>query len=365
MKNQKIQFANFFYKILIYLVRFSSPVVFHDVKIYFPDKKKILPVPYPTVLYANHVVELDVTALGTIFPYIKPKIRFTFPMRQDISERDFLTKEFHLKGFIGFILKLIDKTNFIPWALNFLGGIPIKRPFRDDARKLIKSGQLEKIIDDQWRVLAKNLLSGNNLFLFPEGKFGYTGNLDPIRKGIWILGNHIQDLNFNSITLTYDFLSYKKPVLHISVGENKKINIPWEEKEVGRFIKQELGNQFVITPGNLFSFSILNLEYSGHFTKNGLIKKIMDAAKSIQAIGKLKISCEFFQENIEGLIEGLIEKAIQRDFILLSEGYLQGTEKLQRTQFPNLAAIKKLNPYYYHANQLNFFKNDLNDILDI
>ena len=99
-------------------------------------------------------------------------------MRQDIVEPDFLTKEFEQKGFIGFILKLIDKSKIIKILLVYIGGIGVKRAFRDDARKLLKQGELRDLVDSQWDQLADGVLKGKNLFFpIPNNQLAVNPNL--------------------------------------------------------------------------------------------------------------------------------------------------------------------------------------------
>lgn len=355
--------ANLLYKALIYTIKLSSPFVFQDVDIYFRNNIKTIPTPNPTVIFANHIAEYDVSAIAYLFPYIYPKIKFSFPMRQDISEEKFLQKEFKQKGFVGLLFQIIDFTNVIPRALKYIGGLPIKRPFRDDARNLIKSGELEKIIEEQWSILSESIKSGRNIFLFPEGKFGYSGGVDPIRKGIWLLGQKIENLNYVPVTFTYDFLSYEKPALHIFVGNNKKYNLNLGEKETLNQLRIELSTNFVITPANLFSYLIMRPFMEKGIPKGKLIEKIIYIATQIHLSGKYKVSNEFFQKKIKTRILKLIQKAIGENFLIQSSEVVVSSDKLHTTEFTSLRLCRKLNPYFYHSNQLKMQSNDIEQLM--
>ena len=121
-------------------------------------------------------------------------------------EPDFLVKEFAPKGLTRFILWMIDKSRIIKILLVYIGGIGVKRAFRDDARKLLKQGELRDIVDSQWDKLADGALNGRNLFLFPEGKFSENGNLESIKRGTYLIFQRIANASYNYFNFTYDYI---------------------------------------------------------------------------------------------------------------------------------------------------------------
>ncbi|MGQ2838363.1 1-acyl-sn-glycerol-3-phosphate acyltransferase, partial [Leptospira interrogans] len=196
------------YNWLIGIVYKTTGIFFDSIEEYFSQNNhdKILRAPYPTVIMGNHVEEGDVPALSVIHRVVQPKIKFAIPAREDILKKDFLVKEFRPKGTLKLILGMIDKTNLIPIFLKYIGCFPVKRPFRDNARELLKSGELRNMVDQEWSSLIERVSSGRNLFLFPEGTYNHDGYLNQIKKGVYFIRTKIKDVHFISFTLTYDYI---------------------------------------------------------------------------------------------------------------------------------------------------------------
>ncbi|MGQ2872790.1 1-acyl-sn-glycerol-3-phosphate acyltransferase, partial [Leptospira santarosai] len=196
------------YDRLIDLVYKTRGILFDSIDEYFSENNhdRVLNANYPTVIIGNHVEEGDVSALAVIYRAIRPKIKFAVPAREDILKKNFLVKEFQPKGALKLIFGLIDKTNLIPVLLRYIGCFPVKRPFRDNARELLKSGELRNMVDQEWNVLVERVTSGRNLFLFPEGTFNQDGYLNQIKRGVYFIRTKIKDVRFISFTLTYDYI---------------------------------------------------------------------------------------------------------------------------------------------------------------
>ncbi len=358
MKEQK---ANFFYNGLISLVRAVTSLAFNKVYTYFKREDKVLSTPYPTVIFANHIMEEDIIALAHVYHKVSPKIKFGFAMRQDIVEPDFLIKEFSPKGFLKFILWVIDKSKIIRILLLYIGGVGIKRPFRDDARKLAKSGELRDLVESQFGEIAKKGNEGRNLFLFPEGKFSGDGYLESIRRGIFLLNSKVQNLNCSFINLTYDFLAKPKMDLHISFGENFPLFNFKEEKEVSEFAKQKLGESFVLTSGNFFSYSVF--KKIENLNLNELKSKLTTILKKIE-INNIMFISEKLIINFPEEFDLFFKEILNKKFLEIKEDMIQKTEKLSKTEFRTVNLLRKNNPYFYHKNQLRYFEKNLDSIFD-
>ena len=353
----------YLYRILIKIVSYTTGIMFHSVHKYFRTKEQLVNAPHPTILMANHVTELDIVALSHVYPHIPERIKFCFAMRQDIIEPDFLIKEFEPKGFIRFILMLIDKSQIIKILLVYVGGIPVKRDFRDDARKLLKQGELRDIVDSQWDQLAEGVQKGRNLFLFPEGKFSETGNLDPIKRGTYFIFKRIPNVSYNYFNFTYDFISENKPVLHIGFGENSHFPQDADEFKVADEIKARLGNNYVITAGNLFSYFILQADVANGISKDILLKRISNFLNKLKETNEYYIAENLLTSELSSLFNKFIEKASSKGFIKIQNETIQSTEKLKTITFRNGKDMRKKNIYLYHKNQLKYYFGSFEKIL--
>lgn len=276
------------YDRLIDLVYKTRGILFDSIDEYFSENNhdRVLNANYPTVIIGNHVEEGDVSALAVIYRAIRPKIKFAVPAREDILKKNFLVKEFQPKGALKLIFGLIDKTNLIPVLLRYIGCFPVKRPFRDNARELLKSGELRNMVDQEWNVLVERVTSGRNLFLFPEGTFNQDGYLNQIKRGVYFIRTKIKDVRFISFTLTYDYISAKKTQLHIAYGENFDISENANSDEVTNIVKDKLGENYVATSGNLLSMILMRLGTETSIGKETLFKRLQNFAEEIKKKGK-------------------------------------------------------------------------------
>jgi hypothetical protein len=333
--------------------------MFHSVHCYFKTENSSLTVPHPTILLANHVSEQDIVALSHVYPNIPIKTKFCFAMRQDIIEPDFLTKEFEPKGLIRFILWLIDKSQIVKVLLLYIGGIGVKRAFRDDARKLLKQGELRNLVDSQWDKLADGVLSGRNLFLFPEGKFSESGNLDSIKRGTFLIFKRIPNVSYNYVNFTYDFISEDKPVLHIGHGEISHFPEDSDEHTLATEIKAKLGNNYILTQGNIFSYFLFRDDLKNGISEQDLTQKLVTFMEKVKSGKKYFIAKDLLSEELVSLFKEFLSKAAKSGFIKKNDtGNLQATDKLTLMNFRNGKDMRKKNPYLYHFNQLKYYSEE-------
>ncbi len=351
--------ATFLYSFLIQIVSFTTKLMFHSVHSYFRTEISVLNLHHPTILLANHVSEQDIVALSHVYPNIPNKTKFCFAMRQDIIEPDFLTKEFEPKGLIRFILWLIDKSQIIKVLLLYVGGIGVKRAFRDDARKLLKQGELRDLVDSQWDKLAEGVLKGRNLFLFPEGKFSESGNLDSIKRGTFLIFKRIPNVSYNYVNFTYDFISEAKPVLHLGYGEISHFPQDSDEHMLANDIKAKLGNNYVLTQGNIFSYFLFQDELKTGIYEKELTDKLGKFIKKVKSTKNYFIAKELLSEELTFYFSKFLSKAIQSGFVKKTDAnVLQATDKLALTNFRNGKDMRKRNPYLYHFNQLKYYSEE-------
>lgn len=346
----------FLYRFLIKVVLLTSKLMFSSVHKYFRTQEPIIHVPHPTILFANHVSEQDIVALAHAYQNIPNGIKYCYAMRQDIVEPDFLKKEFAQKGFIGFILSLIDKSRMIKILLLYMGGIGIKRAFRDDARKLLKQGELRDLVNSQWDKLAEGVSNGRNIFLFPEGKFSPDGNLDSIKRGTYLISKRIQKVAYNYFNFTYDFLSGSKPLLHIGYGEYAYFPENADEFQVANEIKLKLGNSYVVTAGNIFSYLLFQYEVKSGIPQNELLKKLERLLEKLNSTKKYYIAKELLSQTLSISFDKFLSKAAKTGFITTdSNAIIKTTQKIQLTNFRNGKDMLRKNPYLYHYNQLKYY----------
>ncbi|XDD52309.1 1-acyl-sn-glycerol-3-phosphate acyltransferase [Leptospira sp. WS92.C1] len=354
------------YDWLINLVYRTRGILFDSIEEYFEEsnRDKILYAPYPTVLIGNHVGEGDIFGLAAIHRMVQPKIKFAIPVREDILKKDFLVKEFRPKGSLKLIFKLIDKTNIIPILLAYIGSFPIKRPFRDNARELLKKGELRDLVDQEWNTLVDRVRSGRNLFMFPEGTFNHDGYLNQIKKGVYFIRTKIKDVHFISFTLTYDYISSKKTQLHISYGDNFEISETAESDQVANIVKERLGKNYVATSGNLLSAILLQLGTETGVGKEILFKRLQNFAEEIRKKGKeIHISGKLFSNHLEDAFQNILKKGLDHKLLRLNgNGDVLASEKLLYKEEDTRNLIKK-NILLYHSNQLSYHRPALEKIL--
>ncbi|MBM9499782.1 1-acyl-sn-glycerol-3-phosphate acyltransferase [Leptospira sp. 201903071] len=354
------------YDWLISLVYRTRGLMFDSIDEYFEEsnQNRILKANYPTVIIGNHVEEGDVPALSAVYRVIQPKIKFAIPAREDILRKNFLIKEFRPKGTLKLIFGLIDKTNVIPVFLRYIGCFPVKRPFRDNARELIKSGELRNMVDQEWSALVERVRSGRNLFMFPEGTFNHDGYLNQIKKGVYYIRTKIKDVHFISFTLTYDYLSSKKAQVHIAYGENFDISEESTSDEVTNIVKKRLGKNYVVTPGNLLSTILIRLGTDSSVGKEILFKRFQTLASELKKKSRgIHISGKLFTSQIEDAFQNILKKGLDHKLLKLDgNGNVSGTDKLLHKEGDTRNLLKK-NVLLYHANQLTYHKPELEKIL--
>ncbi|PJZ48560.1 1-acyl-sn-glycerol-3-phosphate acyltransferase [Leptospira saintgironsiae] len=344
------------YSFMIRIVFKARGILFDGFEEHFPanNPKKILEAPYPSILMANHVWEGDVPALAAVYPHIHPSIKFAIPAREDILGKDFLVKEFKPKGLLKLFFLLIDKSGMIPKYLDYIGCVPIKRPFRDNARELLKKGLLRDMVDQEWGYLSDRISEGRNLFLFPEGVFNQDGYMAQVKKGVYFLRTKFKNLNFTSFTLTYDYFSSKKSELHIGYGEQFPIPENADADQVTGIVKEKLGSGYTITAGNLASYMVLKFEGKAKESKEKLFSLLLSLAEKIKSSHpEIYISEKFKTDALKHAFDSFLEKAKKGGFLKLEGNDIVFLEKL--FQIPkDLHNLKKKNLVLYHRNQLTY-----------
>ncbi|MGJ4748100.1 1-acyl-sn-glycerol-3-phosphate acyltransferase [Leptospira sp. SA-E8] len=344
------------YSFMIEIVFKVRGILFDAFEEHFPanNPKKILEAPYPSILMANHVWEGDVPALAAVYPHVHPSIKFAIPAREDILGKDFLVKEFKPKGLLKLIFLLIDKSGIIPKYMDYIGCVPIKRPFRDNARELLKKGMLRDMVDQEWSYLSDRISEGRNLFLFPEGVFNQDGYMAQVKKGVYFLRSKFKNLNFTSFTLTYDYFSSKKSELHIGYGGQFPIPENADADQVSSIVKEKLGSGYTITAGNLSSYMVLKFEGKAKESKEKLFSILKSLAEKIaNAHPEIYISEKFKTDALKNAFESFLEKAKKGGFLKLEGNDIVFLEKL--FQIPkDLHNLKKKNLVLYHRNQLTY-----------
>ncbi|EPG65836.1 1-acyl-sn-glycerol-3-phosphate acyltransferase [Leptospira wolffii] len=349
-------FTTKFYDVMIGMVYRFRGILFDSLEEYFPaeNPKQILEAPYPSVLMANHVWEGDVPALSAVYRHIHPSIKFAIPAREDILGKDFLVKEFKPKGFLKFIFKIIDKSMIIPKYLDYIGCVPIKRPFRDNARELLKKGALREMVEQEWSYLSDRISEGRNLFLFPEGVFNQDGYMSQIKKGVYFLRSKFKEINFTSFTLTYDYFSSKKTELHIGYGKAFPIPENTDADKVAGIVKERLGAGYAVTAGNLTSYVLLKFEGKGAESKEKLLSLIKSLASTIRTKHpEIYVSGKFSSEKLAEAFDSFLEKAKRLGFIQHNGQEVRFLEKLFQPP-KDLHNLKKKNLVLYHKNQLTY-----------
>ncbi|TGM31700.1 1-acyl-sn-glycerol-3-phosphate acyltransferase [Leptospira biflexa] len=349
------------YDFLIKLVSLAKGLVFHSIEENFPENEE-LEAPYPSALLCNHVSEADVVSLSMVYPRLNPKIKMIIPAREDILKRGFLQKEFRAKGFLKWILKFIDATNIIPILLRYIGAVPIKRPFRDNARELIKKGELRDKVDSEWTDLVAHIRKGRNLFMFPEGTYNHDGFLNQVKRGAYYIKSKIDKLHFNSFTLTYDHLSYKKTKLYIKYGKPFEIPNDMPADQVVKLVAETLGKHYTVTLGNLTSFVLLKLGTETKIKKQQLVQLLSQFKLHLEKqFPEITIASELRKENFQSQLELIFSKLKKVNFIDWEDEVIKTKEILYHIP-KSLHNLKKSNIVLYHKNQLTAHLTKLEQI---
>lgn len=339
------------YDLLIKLVSFAKGLVFHSIEENFPEKEE-LEAPYPSALLCNHVSEADVVSLAMVYPRLNPKIKMIIPAREDILSPKFLQKEFRTKGLLKWIFKLIDATNIIPFLLKYIGAVPIKRPFRDNARELLKKGELRDKVDSEWTDLVAHIKKGRNLFMFPEGTYNHDGFLNQVKRGAYYIKSKIDKLHFNSFTLTYDHLSYQKTKLYIKYGKPFEIPNDMPADKVVKLVADTLGKHYTVTLGNLTSYVLLKLETETKIKKQKIIDLLSQLKHHLeQKFPEITVASELKKESFHSQLEFLFAKLKKINLIDWEDEFIKTKEVLYHIP-KSLHNLKKSNIVLYHKNQL-------------
>ncbi|TGL45853.1 lysophospholipid acyltransferase family protein [Leptospira perdikensis] len=350
------------YDFLIKLVSLTKGMVFHSIEENFSDTNEHLETPYPSAILCNHVSEADIVSLSLVYPRLKPKIKMIIPAREDILKPAFLQKEFRAKGIIKWIFQFIDATKIIPFLLRYIGAVPIKRPFRDNARELIKKGELREKVDSEWTELVANIKRGRNLFMFPEGTYNHDGFLNQIKRGAFYIKSKINSLHFNSFTLTYDHLSYQKTKLYIKYGKPFQFDSDLTADQVVRLVGEKLGKNYTVTLGNLTSFLLLKFGKETKIKKHQLVELVLKFKKQIElTFPDITIASELRKENFHPQLESIFLKLKQFKLIDWEDQTIHTKELLYHIP-KSLHNLKKSNIVLYHRNQLTAHLNHLEDI---
>lgn len=345
-----------FYNWMIDLVYKIRGVAFDSFEEYFPagSSEEKLHAPYPSVLMANHVSEADIPALAAVYRHVWPKIKFAIPAREDMLGKGFLVNELRPKGIMKLFLKMVDATMLIPKFMDYIGCVPIKRPFRDNARELLKKGELRDMVEQEWSFLSEKIAQGRTLFLFPEGTFNHDGYLNQIKKGIYFLRSKFKGLHFNSFTFTYDYFSSKKAELHIGYGDLFPIPEEAGADEVAGIVREKLGKGYAVTTGNLASYLLLKCEGKAKESKTKLLGALKALAETIRAKHpEIYISRRFFEDGLAAAFDSFLHKSKEKGYLKLDGEYVVFDEKLFHPP-KEIHNLKKKNLILYHRNQLTF-----------
>ncbi|MCC5815560.1 MAG: 1-acyl-sn-glycerol-3-phosphate acyltransferase [Leptospira sp.] len=366
-KKNNVQRYGLFPEFILGIVWLLSKFIFSKIYRIFPSGKRetIIPV-YPTVYFANHVAETDIPGLSNVHClFKKPRIKFTIPVREDMIGKHFLVKEFRPKGLLKVILGFIDSTRILPQLFKIVGAIGVKRPFKGDARELMKQGKLRDQVDRDWEVLADRIDQGKNAMMFPEGTYSEDGYLKTIKNGLAYLASKRAGLNFFYFNFTYDYLSYKKPAIHIGFGETFQIPEGMTKEEISTMVKNRLGKLFTVTPGNLTSFVVLNSQVYVGKTKEWIKDFIEELSKKIYAMGGIYVAETLREGKNTKQILTVIDMMVKKKVLSLSKsGELSLGEKWEDERLGvRSKKAKKERPFFYHRNQLRYFENELGGLL--
>jgi hypothetical protein len=361
----KIQKYGIFPEFILNSVFVASKFIFKKVSYHFINEQfKPLNLPYPTVYFANHVTELDIAGLSTVHRIIKkPRIKYTIPIREDLIQKNFLIKEFRPKGIMKYFLHLIDLSGILPQLFKIVGAVPVKRPFRDNARAMIKDGSMRDQVDKDWRILSENIDLGKNVVVFPEGIFSDDGNLRAIKNGIAHLTEKKPGLNYFYFNFTYDFLTESKPCLYIGFGELFKMPESIAKEEITAIVKDRLASVYVVTPANLTSYFILNSSNYEGKNLEWIISSIQNLAKGLKVKGKILVDNEILSGDTKR-IESVINLMVRKKVLLLDGNgkYSKGTKYEIEINPDKHKNFKKEHPFAYHKNQLRYFDDVLQNI---
>ena len=359
--------TSWFEDLMIWILQYFSKFLFESVHFYFPAKKQEIPCPSPFVALANHIEERDVPLLPTLHKFMEIRSKYTIPVRRDILEKNFLLKEFKPKGITKYLFWLIDKTWIVPLYLKYIGGYPVARPFRDDARHKAKAGTLRDTVEEQWEYLSERIRAGRKLFLFPEGTYSADGYLNQIRKGLFFLHKKIASINYLNITLTYDYISAKKGIAHVGLSEVFQMPEDVTEKEFTCLIREKLSEHYTITPGNLFSYSLFSEDVKKGIPRHFLFFKMERLVNTLYKSGNYYIAKELLVRSYDDIFAEILFHAKETGYLESDNSRkFSGTKKLyeaiESKENQHIKKLRKKNIYLYHRNQLRGIQSELDKI---
>lgn len=353
-----MNFSDMFLRSILRVIAFSRHLILKDIHLYSETGKKEIFIEYPCVIVANHVSELDVSVVAYCGRYAKGKTLFTVPAREDILQPNFLVKEFKPKGLWKLILKGIDFTNIVPNLLKLVHAIPVKRPFRDNAKELMKEGKLRTHVEENWEIIANGMLEGKNVFMFPEGTYTDDGYVNSLRRGIGILKEKMSNLKINFVSLSYDHLSFSKPDVHVFLGNLHEFPSYLEDGTVSKYVRDMLGSKLVAHHGNLFSFACFTEEVQKGISKLAFLKRLEAWIEKLKS-KNIYLSARFSEKNFMKIFETLLDKTLAMKLLEFKNQILTLTEKAKHKPFERAARFRKANPLLFHKNQLRFHEKTL------
>lgn len=324
------------------------------------DNNQIIPTDYPSILFANHVYTWDFFPLASIYSRTNPKVRVCAPIRGDIHDSKFLEKEFRPNELILPLIRILDSQKLVSRLFSTLDIVPVTRPFRDNYKELVRSGEFEKAIERDWENLANKIKEGDNLFLFPEGGFTLDGSIRPIKAGVYRLLQHVGQISFYFVNLTFDFISKEKPTCHINYGYRFTTSSSPSSVEVTNLMQKALEESFTLTLGNWFGA----LLYSDQL-KNGIsLDELHDICMKIEENWKKssKNRDTHLQDDFLGAFLKKIENFQRKGWIRWADHKIQ-TQSLFYDHESKIWNQDMKNTYLFHKNQLKGMKNLLEPLV--
>ena len=347
-------------KITLRTIALARHFSLKDISVYSQNNKQEIWIEYPCIIVANHVSELDIPVVAYCERYAKGKTLFTVPAREDIFLPHFLVKEFKPKGFMKLLLKIIDGTKIVPNLLKLVHAIPVKRPFRDNAKELMKEGKLREHIDQNWNIIAEGMLNGKNVFMFPEGTYTDDGYVNPPRKGIGFLKEKISNLKINFLSLSYDYLTFSKTDAHVFLGNLHDFPIHLNKESISKYIRDMIGSKIIAHHGNLFSFACFTNELKEGIPKENFLQKLFQWVEKLKS-KSICLSKRFYEKNYINFFNSLVQKMISQDFLKINDKNIILNEKFREKPFERAQKFRKTNPLLFHKNQLRFHETILQE----
>ncbi|EMO74911.1 hypothetical protein LEP1GSC127_0479 [Leptospira kirschneri str. 200801925] len=95
-------------------------------------------------------------------------------------------------------------------------------------------------------------------------------------------------------------------------------------------VKERLGKNYVVTPGNLLSMILMRLSTEAAVGKEVLFKRLQNFAAEIKRKGKeIHVSGKLFSSHLEDTFQNILKKGLESKLLQLNgNGEVLGTEKL-------------------------------------